>query len=229
MIPGYWFLGVLTLGLLTLRRRRCAALAVVGCSLLALQSTWVGMRHGWQWTSVAELVWLVQPVASLFLFGDSLVLVTRQRDRALAEQDRAQRERLSTETMAATRREAARMLHDHVLHALHALSRTGQGQSSARPCRMSPATPMPTRPGWSSRRWTWGCGWWWPTTAAVSTPRRSPPTGWGFWAPSGAGWPMPAARPSCTPAPARAPVWCSPGRTPDRRTPAGRGPSRPTT
>lgn len=130
MIPGYWFLVALVLGLLDLHRRRYVALAVTGTVLLVAQNCWVALRHGWQWTSVADLVWLVQPVASMLLFGDALVVAARQRDRALAEQDRAQREQLSTDALAASRREAARMLHDHVLHALHALSRTEQGHSA---------------------------------------------------------------------------------------------------
>lgn len=87
---------------------------------------------------MADEVVLVQPLWALFAFGNGIALMAERHDLA-AEEARIAREvqgvqRAQTEG----RREAARILHDHVLHALHAIGQDRalvSSQEAASECR----------------------------------------------------------------------------------------------
>lgn len=123
--PGHWIIAWTAWSLLKLdRRRRLAANIAVGVVLILIDV--VGMVvHGIPLTrlNLTPTIWIAVPIANILLFGQGLLsmanLVDRQEERRRDAEKTEAEERSESEG----RREAARILHDHVLHALHALSR----------------------------------------------------------------------------------------------------------
>lgn len=76
---------------------------------------------------LAPVPWFTMPVAMMALFGYGLDLLARQADHQMARRLRAEHSREVERAEKDASREAARLLHDHVLHALHAISRGSGG------------------------------------------------------------------------------------------------------
>lgn len=100
-----------------------ALLSIIGVMPLA--------GAGWDRPSIGDALFVFQPIAEVLLLGDALFTITAARDDALRREREAQAIKDDRTLEAQARREAARLLHDHVLHALHALSRSsGLGSRS---------------------------------------------------------------------------------------------------
>lgn len=126
LIPGYWLFPLVVLALKTLDRRRYLAFAVTATTLLVGQFALHAPPT--DWVAASQLLWIVQPIIQVLVFGDVMVLAGVNRDRTLRRQEEARLQREKTQLEGRTRREASRLLHDHVLHALHALARATPGR-----------------------------------------------------------------------------------------------------
>lgn len=130
--PGVFFLPVVIVAMLTLPRREYQRWTFAGLALLQVIESLGPPLGGWVPTrfNLLDSAFLWQPVLALYLAGDGMVQLALGREQE-AERTRAAlaaQQRLNAE--ADTRREAARVLHDHVLHALNALSRSRELVSS---------------------------------------------------------------------------------------------------
>ncbi|MGO4957671.1 sensor histidine kinase [Luteococcus sp. Sow4_B9] len=120
LIPGYWFFPIVIVAMMTMSRRDYLGFTLLGSLALLVQ---MGSAVGpLDWVAASDMVWILTPVAGGLLFGDALLSVGAARDRSLHQQAHAQQVQREQELEASARREAARLLHDHVLHALHALA-----------------------------------------------------------------------------------------------------------
>lgn len=119
--PGYW--AVPLLALVLVGRDRAAARRFALVILLTVQAA--ELSGGWQLDrpSLSDTLFLLEPVGVTLLFGEALLEAVRARDESRRRSQQAAAAHQQQELEAGARREAARMLHDHVLHALHALSR----------------------------------------------------------------------------------------------------------
>lgn len=120
--PGYWALPPMALALTALGRRGYSTWAVV--ALLSIIGVMPLAGAGWDRPSIGDALFVFQPIAEVLLLGDALFTITAARDDALRREREAQAIKDDRTLEAQARREAARLLHDHVLHALHALSRS---------------------------------------------------------------------------------------------------------
>ena len=121
LVPGYWLFPIVTLMLRSGQRRRYVP-SILGATALTMAAQTL-CSHDFDWMYLADHLWILQPALELLLFGDAVVMITRHLDRSVAA-DLAARDNLrEQQVLSGARREAARMLHDHVLHALLALSR----------------------------------------------------------------------------------------------------------
>ncbi|WP_420176767.1 sensor histidine kinase [Luteococcus sp. OSA5] len=121
--PGYWAspLVVVTIMLAPSRLRR-RLLTLLITLVLGIEAVSVAVWWPLAAPRVADEIFVVYPMLIILTFSLGLTNMAQEHDEAArrAEQarQRQQRQRLETEA----RREAARLLHDHVLHALHALA-----------------------------------------------------------------------------------------------------------
>ncbi|MEL4503577.1 ATP-binding protein [Luteococcus sp. H138] len=121
LIPGFWLVPLIVVALRTQDRRRYLCFTGVTTTVMLLL-----MMYLQRFDSLAGntgYLWLLAPVAQTLLFGEAVIEVARARDAAVARRIRADLQHQEETALTAARREAARLLHDHVLHALHALSR----------------------------------------------------------------------------------------------------------
>ncbi|MEL4358376.1 MULTISPECIES: sensor histidine kinase [unclassified Luteococcus] len=125
MIPGFWLVPLVVVALRTHRRRKYLTFAgITTGSMLILMVLLTGFQS---FTAMTGYLWLVLPVAQTLLFGEAIIQIAESRDAAVARQVRTELQHQQETAQIAARREAARLLHDHVLHALHALSRPPAG------------------------------------------------------------------------------------------------------
>lgn len=122
--PGMWAIPVLALALQSHPRRdaRRGFVAALACLLLVDLS---GPVFFWQPTAFRLLdvvMGLVEPLVTVFLFGDGMLRLAERHDAVAAKVRDARISQLAQTAETEGRREAARVLHDHVLHALHAVS-----------------------------------------------------------------------------------------------------------
>lgn len=121
---GYWAAGTVALGLRTGGRTSHARLvlfAALGLCLAQFQ-----LPPAPTWLRLANLAWTVVPLALAVLFAQVLSLVGKARAQATEQALQADWERKQLELATQARRESARLLHDHVLHALLAICRAGE-------------------------------------------------------------------------------------------------------
>lgn len=120
IIPGYWLVGPMVVSLCSLDRRRYRAFAAGGVAALVVQSLLLAWPR--DWVQLSDLLWIVQPVVMVLIFGDTMIISAEARNRTLTHSEEARRAHEEQDLEERTRREAARVLHDHLLHALHAIS-----------------------------------------------------------------------------------------------------------
>ena len=113
LVPGYWLFPIVTLMLRSGQRRRYVP-SILGATALTMAAQTL-CSHDFDWMYLADHLWILQPALELLLFGDAVVMITRHLDRSVAA-DLAARDNLrEQQVLSGARREAARMLHDHVL------------------------------------------------------------------------------------------------------------------
>lgn len=126
-VPGYWAMPLCVMALAGLPRRDYTWFMVCVTGSLLFANAWgvvvnpnpIGtMNRVWQ----ANTVFIVVPLFQMMLFGDALMTMSGAVDRAVDRRLAIQRTHHKEQAEAYGRQEAARLLHDHVLHALHALA-----------------------------------------------------------------------------------------------------------
>lgn len=123
MIPGFWLVPLIVLAMRSHDRRQYLLFTGVSTALtLVMLLTMVGFGS---LNSNSNYLWLLLPVLQTLLFGEAVISTARARDAAVERRNLARWRHQRESALGSARREAARMLHDHVLHALHALSRAG--------------------------------------------------------------------------------------------------------
>ncbi|WP_460706170.1 hypothetical protein [Luteococcus sediminum] len=103
--------------------------------------------------AILPLPGFLSPVLLLVLFCDGLAVIAQNSDDHIWEREQAELGHTARQLQVEAERESARLLHDHVLHALHAISRESLqvgAQDVAEECRTASSAPWPTRP---TRRW----------------------------------------------------------------------------
>lgn len=130
MVPGYWLVPMLVVSLRSPDRGHHARF--VALAALATMGVQHVITREAEWIHWADQLWIVQPALETWMFGDAVTLVARQVDRSRAAELAARADLREQRVQASARREAARVLHDHVLHALIALSRVTDGPSGER-------------------------------------------------------------------------------------------------
>ncbi|GAA1391755.1 ATP-binding protein [Luteococcus peritonei] len=122
--PGYWALPLVVLSLASQRRRAYHLFAALGTvAMLAVDA--LGMVQA-DWTptpwTLADNLFVCLPLVEVLLFGDALLMISRARRRSAERRLLALASQRREQAGAESRREAARLLHDHVLHALNAIA-----------------------------------------------------------------------------------------------------------
>lgn len=150
--PGWWAIPVLALAMVVLplrshRRYLLPAVPVV----LAVELS--GLFF-WPLNAIraTDEVFVVQPVVILYLFGGGLLQMAREHDHAQERLQALRASHAAEREEQEGRREAARLLHDHVLHALHAVSQQRHlvpAEEAVRECRNT--TEQLERPTTSTR------------------------------------------------------------------------------
>ncbi|GAA1391744.1 sensor histidine kinase [Luteococcus peritonei] len=137
LVPGYWALPLLVAALRSLPRRGAAG--YVGFTVVCVLALVAAVVTGGSWApdavQISDLVWIAQPLAEVLLFGDAVIMMAAARDAARRRRAEGALRQARREAEAHARREAARMLHDHVLHALHALARSQSRELAVDTCR----------------------------------------------------------------------------------------------
>lgn len=125
--PGYWSIAWATWGVLVVPRRSYRLLAGIGSLVFMAADIAVMWRQGQPLTghTLAPLPWFAVPTAQATLIGHGLFGLAEDADRQAARRRAAQRQREHDTQHLSGAREAARVLHDHVLHALNAMARPG--------------------------------------------------------------------------------------------------------
>lgn len=135
--PGYWMLPWLAWSMVTHSRREYLTVAMVLTPLAAAADIALSWSS-WHRLALAPTIWILSPVAVMVLFGDGLLQMAGRNDEMLSRRRTAQRQRADEEMRTDARHESARLMHDHVLHALHALASAGEHAEPhlvARDCR----------------------------------------------------------------------------------------------
>lgn len=123
--PGFWGLAWTGTTLVSLSRRGYLWTNALVFPLLMTAYVGIHLVTGPPFSrlTLEPLTGFLTPVALFVIFGDALLRIAHSSDEQMERREQAEvrreRERLESEG----RQEAARLLHDHVLHALHALSR----------------------------------------------------------------------------------------------------------
>ncbi len=123
--PGFWAIPWVCWSVTLVTRRTFAVVNALVLGLLTVLDPLMLWLDGIQITAqrLAPVPWFTMPVAMMALFGYGLDLLARQADHQMARRLRAEHSREVERAEKDASREAARLLHDHVLHALHAISR----------------------------------------------------------------------------------------------------------
>lgn len=121
--PGWWSIPLLAYALVVLdldEHRRYLLPAIP----LAVAVELSGPLFFWPMTALraTDEVFVVQPLAIFYLFGRGLLSMARDHDRAGERVAALRASHTAQRAEHEGRREAARILHDHVLHALHAVA-----------------------------------------------------------------------------------------------------------
>lgn len=138
--PGYWALPwVACLLVICTRRRYWTLVLTIFPTLIALDvvTQWV-VGAPLDRFAILPLPGFLSPVLLLVLFCDGLAVLAHQGDDQVWQREQAEQGRTARQLQAETERESARLLHDHVLHALHAISRESvqvDAQDVAEECR----------------------------------------------------------------------------------------------
>ncbi|MEL4503579.1 ATP-binding protein [Luteococcus sp. H138] len=130
--PGYWALPWLAWALTSLRRRGYLLAVFVVAPALTLVDIGIQLTNDQPITrwALSPAVWIAPPLMAMALFGDGLLWLGNRTD-DLALRRRAAQEQQELETLVReAHSESDRLMHDHVLHALHAL---GQGAGRVSP------------------------------------------------------------------------------------------------
>ncbi len=108
LVPGYWALPILVAALRSLRAHGVRGYFSLALSAMALLALVVVTGAGWEPTRVrmSDLVWLLQPLAEVLLFGDAVIRMSRARDRTLRRQQEASIRQAEQAAEAQARREA---------------------------------------------------------------------------------------------------------------------------
>lgn len=128
--PGFWAIPWVCWAVTLVTRRTFVAINALALGLLTILDPLTLWLDGIQVTALrlVPVPWFTMPVAMMALFGYGLDILARQADHQIARRLRAERSQEQERTEGDATREAARLLHDHVLHALHAISRGASGQ-----------------------------------------------------------------------------------------------------
>lgn len=125
--PGYWGLPWVALALVALPRRHYLWLAPAPFVLVTIVDlAWLVSSGNATRVQLEPVVGLLSPVAVLLLFCDGLLQLARDADATTVRRERAERARRDEQLRAEQDREVARLVHAHVLHALHALATTAE-------------------------------------------------------------------------------------------------------
>lgn len=139
--PGYLGFSWAIWTTMTGPRRRQELLVWLVFVVLGLMDLALLMWRDWPvpGTVVLTGLWFLVPTAPLLLFGLALRRVARHLEWQIVQSEASAREGEERRAQAADRAEAARLLHDHVLHALHAVAHVGDGgvtpRMASRECR----------------------------------------------------------------------------------------------
>ncbi|MGO4957667.1 sensor histidine kinase [Luteococcus sp. Sow4_B9] len=155
--PGSWAIPLLVAAIANLPRNlyRMGALAVVillaVCEAIASWLSWLPVSA----FQIAPVVLMWPPLLSVVLIGEGLMGLVWDQERTSAAQQHARAQLADEQAEARARAEAGRLLHDHVLHALHALNTPGS-TISAEMVRAECSTAVeamtaPTREGETTR------------------------------------------------------------------------------
>ncbi|WP_420176792.1 sensor histidine kinase [Luteococcus sp. OSA5] len=122
--PGHWAIPLVAAAIVNLPRAWYLYGTAVLVVLLAASEAFASW---WSWLPVSALqigpvVLMWPPLLSVLLFGDGLMSLVEDQQKAAVVKDRAQVRLAEQQAQVRARRETARLLHDHVLHALHALN-----------------------------------------------------------------------------------------------------------
>ncbi|WP_420175294.1 ATP-binding protein [Luteococcus sp. OSA5] len=124
LLPGYWLFPIIVVSMRSRARRTHVGITLgTGLVMMALQDRLVEEPS---WLHLADLLWITQPVTEVLLFGTALISISLARDEAVRAREQADAQLREEMAQRQAGREAARLLHDHVLHALLSISRTGQ-------------------------------------------------------------------------------------------------------
>lgn len=126
--PGYWALPWTALLISAVPRRTYIPLVTAMFGALTVCDVAVQQFFGPPMTraDLEPVPGLFSPAAMLLLFCDGLLGLAIRGDQEESRRLQAERQRADEVAQAMGRREAARLLHDHILHALHALARAGE-------------------------------------------------------------------------------------------------------
>lgn len=129
--PGYWALPWLFWAMMRLPRGGYLRPAFVIGPALTLLDLGIRLTNGQPVTRFAltPAVWIAPPMMALVLFGDGLLWLGQRSDELAHRRREAQRQQEDEALARDAHHESDRLMHDHVLHALHALAQ-GAGQVS---------------------------------------------------------------------------------------------------
>ncbi|GAA1391624.1 sensor histidine kinase [Luteococcus peritonei] len=137
--PGWWSIPVLAHAMAVLEPREYRRYLLPAVPL-AVAIELMGPLFFWRMTPLLAVdeVFVVQPPVLLFLFGRGLGTMAREHDRANERIQQLRSVHTAQRAEHEGRREAARILHDHVLHALHAIGEDRElvaSEQAVRECR----------------------------------------------------------------------------------------------
>lgn len=123
-LPGMWGMPWMIFCVMVLTRRHYLTFTSITFTVLAALDLAVTARtYSWQDTLLSTVEqWL--PVAFGLTYLDALMRAAQSSNTTALRRAQAEEQQDQEALVADARREAARLLHDHVLHALHAVSRT---------------------------------------------------------------------------------------------------------
>ncbi|MGO4957682.1 ATP-binding protein [Luteococcus sp. Sow4_B9] len=121
--PGYWAAPLVVSTMLVERRqlrRRLLFALVAGLASVEI----LGFLLWWQMSParLADEIFVVYPIVILLSFSLGLISMAEEHDATAARTEKARSTQRHQQAETEARREAERLLHDHVLHALHAIA-----------------------------------------------------------------------------------------------------------
>lgn len=116
LLPGYWLLPLISVAMRSKKRQVYGSFALIGAAaMMVVQQVYVGVHN---WVGVADHVWILQPTMLVLLFGDAVISIDKARGEAVERSLTAQQEQEEQQGLDQGRREADRILNEHVLRAL---------------------------------------------------------------------------------------------------------------